>query len=177
MALPENELRDLARRAWEGGRRRAALAATVPVLPMIALSLFGCHTAALSLVLGAVLATAVFAVHHRGGDAARGIPIGLGAGLVPLVLPLLSRAAHLCSGGVCYLSLGACAAGGLIAGIAVGAIAARRSRALVSAVIFALLAGSLGCIAAGGAGLAGLAVGLTLGAIPGAALARARSAA
>src|SRR5437868_266633 len=98
MALPENELRALARRSYEGGRTRAALVATAPVLPMIGLSLFGCHAAVVSVALGVALAIAVFAAHHRGGDSARGVPLGLGAGLVPLALPLLSRATHLCSG-------------------------------------------------------------------------------
>ena len=168
------DLSTRARRAYELGRLRLAFRAALPASPLIAVSLFGCDRPVLSAALGAVLLAALIAMRWRGGDSGRGARAGFFAGLAPMAAALAARAVHACSGPTCDLAIGACLAGGAVAGLAVGILAARvhgGSRFLVCAALISLLTGSLGCIAAGGAGLGGLALGFAVAAIPAAALA------
>jgi hypothetical protein len=159
-----------ARRAYERGRVYLGLRAAAAVAPMAGLSLIACGrpaaTFAGSLALAALATSAVW----WGRDVARGARLGLVAGLPPLLLPVLVEATgHVCAPQLCLLFPGACIAGGLIGGLALGFRArkvALSGSALAVAALVAGLTGSLGCLVAGAAGLMGLILGLASGVTP-----------
>ena len=117
----------------------------------------------------------------RGQVYGRALLPGLLAGSVPLVLPLLLRAAgHCCIGGACWsLCMVGCIGGGLLAGIAIGlrAAAEREERAtfLLVATLVAGLTGVLGCAMAGASGIAGMVIATAAAPWPVAIAARARA--
>lgn len=126
---------------------------------------------------GAILAAVCVFARFRGGAASRAVWPGILAGIAPLVACLVAKATHQCTGGVCELALAACFGGGVVAGAIVGLAALPRDTspatiALAAALAFGL--GSLGCIAAGFGGVAGLAAGLAIGAVPTAVFVRQR---
>jgi hypothetical protein len=93
---------------------------------------------------------------------------GLASGAVPLLVPLFVHATgHACEGGRCLMStccLFAGVGGGLLLGVFAGRL--RDSRAVVAASLVAGLLGSVGCLAYGLVGLAGMAAGMAAGALP-----------
>jgi hypothetical protein len=156
-----------ARRAYEHGRLRWALARAAAAAGAASLALAGNPApgvpAACAVALGAVLAACLW----RGGAWARGARLGYLAGLAPCLLPAIFRAAHLCDGGHCFTLRGVCLTAGIAAGLLLGALGPRLQggfRTWAAAAAAALLAGAIGCAAMGFAGLAGMTLGLLAGA-------------
>jgi hypothetical protein len=76
---------------------------------------------------------------------------------------------HACTASFCLSYSAVCLASGVAGGLVIGAWSVRRGlrgQGLVAAGLVAILAGSLGCLIVGVGGLAGLALGLGLGAMP-----------
>lgn len=166
-----------ARRAYEADRASTALAAAWPVVPMLALAVVLHRTASsvTLLVAGALALTLVLAM-WRGGGTARGTRLGLIAGLPALVTPsvvAMLRGEH-CSAclshargpDACFI---ACLTVSSLAGVAVGALAARDphpARFVLGGVAAAALTGALACGLTGLGGGLGVAAGLAGSSVP-----------
>jgi len=160
-----------ARWAYERARLRRASAQALLVAPVGALAFLHCassfrwNAAALGLVLAFVAVCA-----WAGRDWARGMRAALLAGLAPLLVPLAAELlGHACTATTCYYVPGACLLGGLLGGLVLAGYPGRRSdtRAYALAALGVTVAcGLVGCLFAGLGGLAGLALGLTLGSVP-----------
>jgi hypothetical protein len=166
-----------ARSAYERGRVQNALRRTAFVLPLTFLPLYACVAAgrgALMLTVIAAVAALLVLFHWRGRDFARGANVGLIAGLGPMLLPFATTwIAPVCATLVCGLLPAASLAGGFVAALCLagGSVArfgeAHGSGAFWSAAVSVTLTlGIAGCLHVGLAGLAGLALGLAIGALP-----------
>ena len=173
-----------ARRAFERAQLRAAvwtaapLAVIAPLAMLLHQGAMPSATGPIALALGAALLIAGW----RGGGWRRGAPVGLVAGLPGLLLPrvVLAPIGHcaMCeplavSATTCFL---ACGGGGLVAGVVVGALAARDAspvRFALAAATIACLTAALTCVVAGMAGVTGITAGLAASIAP-VALLRAR---
>jgi hypothetical protein len=171
MALSESALEARARRAYEGGRVVWSSKRAVVVAGAMGLALLSCTnlTAASGCVL--LLGMLVTTLLWRGQEFGEGVRPGLLAGLVPFVLPVVSKATgYFCSATVCLFLPTVCVVGGIVGGAALGLQARRPFGAhlsfWISAVSVTAVLGSMGCLMAGLAGVAGLALGLFLGAAP-----------
>jgi hypothetical protein len=171
-------LRRRARYAYELGRlRRAALVAalTVPLLLLAVSCGAGLH---LSCLLEIGLVASVLALVWRGEGFEAGALPGLFAGAIPFAVSFGLRysvhgpATH-CD--TCHIPTALCFAGTLLSGLAAGAAIALstaklrpqwRSRAIPSAALVAVLAGSLGCAFFGLTGVLGLWAGVVLAGTP-----------
>jgi hypothetical protein len=167
----ENALRARARRAYEVGRLRAAVRRAALLLPVVAVVLLCCAEPTGSLPGSGGLIVLVTFCLWRGQEYGRGVRPGIIAGFVPLLLPLLAQAGgHPCVPGRCLVFPVVCVAGGVIGGVALGLLAPRpaegRRIPFVTASLIAGLAGSVGCVIYGLIGLAGMTLGLVLGATP-----------
>jgi len=125
-------------------------------------------TAAAAAVL--FIATTLFS--WRGEGWSRAIWPGFAAGAFPLVVPSLAPAKSVCwIAGSCWpvCSL-LCPLSGLLAGLALGALASRQDMAklpmLVGSTLVAALTGAIGCALAGAMGIAGMIVAGSLGFVP-----------
>lgn len=163
------QLQSRARRAYERGRWRLGIASAWPALILagLCIGLGGkpLATVGIAIVLAVTIAIAV----QRGRHHARAVVPGLLAGALPLLAGLLAcRIPHVCAGTTCMeLCAPLCLGAGAIAGLS---LVVRRQRAgrsnapsLWVATAVALLTGALGCFFVGIGGLAGLALGLSLG--------------
>src|SRR5579859_7313164 len=161
MARSELELKASAARAYETGRVLFAARPLLFIAPVTALATLSCEHAVYAFITGGLLAALCILLLWRGGKFGRSVWPGLFAGALPFLLPIAVRTvAHLCSPEACVI-------GGLAGGIGLGVLLARRSDvSLLAAAGVAAVTGSLGCILLGVAGLAGMAVGLVLGAAP-----------
>lgn len=173
MAVPEAALIGRARRAYEWGRVRAALPAVAVVVPMVALSLVFCGRGLASVGCGAALAAVLLAAGWRGQDYRRGVRVGLVAGLGPFVMPIAQGGVMFCTSGVCWASPAICVVGGTLGGLMIAAFVLRRrdgaavsTSFLVTALVTAGLAGSLGCLMLGLIGVLAMGAGLAMGATP-----------
>lgn len=152
---------------YERSRLFAGVRASLLVAPMVlAAVLAGCERPAISVALGAALAAIVGVLAWRGGTAGRAVFPGLLAGTASLVFPLFACRAIERAGWNGSLSIGACAAGGVIAGVIVARFAAcssePRARFVAAGGAIAAFAGALGCVDAGLAGIAAMTVSLAL---------------
>jgi len=145
------------RARWWRGARAALL-----VLPLTAVSLVWSRNPTVSVVIAVALAAAVVLFVRAGGLTARAVVPGLSAGVVPLVLPLV--ACPSCSTLPTGASLLVCASGGVLSAaiLASFALHARRDRIpfAIAAGAIAGLAGSLGCVVVGLAGVVAMAAAL-----------------
>lgn len=166
---PLDALAARARGAYERGRLRWALGRALAAVALGAVALVGCQApggpAACAAALGALLTACLW----RGGPWARGARLGFLAGLAPCLLPAGVRAAHACGGTICLTLPSICVGAGIVAGLLLGwlgprAGAGRDRRFWLAAASAAILAGSIGCLAAGLAGLGGMALGIVAGA-------------
>ncbi|HXO19530.1 MAG TPA: hypothetical protein VOA87_06350 [Thermoanaerobaculia bacterium] len=167
MIVAEETLADRARSAYEAGRLRWALMRTVAALAIAAVALLGCPApggpAVCAAALGAFLATCLW----RGGSWARGARLGFLAGLAPCLLPATVRALHVSCASLCPHLPSVCLAAGVAAGLLVawrGLRVHADRRFWLAAAGAAVLAGAVGCLTAGLAGLGGMALGLLAGA-------------
>jgi len=147
--------------------RRALIEASPALLFTVVLLLEGAApqrlTAALLMYVTAVLARAV------GQSAGAAVLPGLLFGLVPfLIVRVAESAGHVCLGDRCMSwCLPACVIGGLAGGVLVGVRGARAKDPVafgLSAATLVVLSGVVGCGCAGGAGMAGVALGTLAGA-------------
>lgn len=167
------QLESHARRAYERGRWRLGFASAWPALVLsgLCIALGGQPVATVGIAI-VLAATIVIAVHH-GRNHARAVVPGLLAGALPLLAGLLAcRLPHVCGGAACMdFCAPLCLGAGAVAGLS---LVVRRRRASHSsssslwvATVVALLTGALGCFFVGIGGLAGMALGLSLGAAVG----------
>jgi hypothetical protein len=165
--MSEARLLERARGAYERGRVLAGLRTASLAVPMAAASLLVCGRPSVTLPAASLLAASVTALVWRGGDAGRGARLGLLAGLPPLLFPIAAAVTgHVCNASYCLYFPSACLAGGLLGGAVVAWLGRRRRASGLAASGVAVLAGSLGCLVAGAAGIAVLAAGLAAGAAP-----------
>lgn len=155
------------RRAYELARLRAALLRSLPALFLFAvLAVEGASSGRLVAAVG-VYATAVLA-QFLGQSAALAVAPSLLFGLVPFTIVRIAESSgHVCLGGQCISwCLPACLIGGLVGGALValrGRSAPDRTAYLLTAVGLVGLSGVLGCSCAGGAGMAGIGLGVLVG--------------
>jgi hypothetical protein len=171
MAQSDAAFESRARRAYEAGRLASAAKRALVVAAGAAVALLSCADAGATAVSVVPLGVLVTALLWRGQEWADGVRPGLVAGLVPFVLPVLSQATgYFCSATVCVFLPTVCVAGGVVGGAVLGTLRRRPFGAhagfWVSAVSVTAVLGSAGCLVAGLAGVAGLALGLLLGATP-----------
>jgi hypothetical protein len=166
---PLDALAVRARRAYERGRLRWALGRALAAVAVGSVALIGCPApggpAACAVALGAVLTACLW----RGGPWGSGSRLGFLAGLAPCLLPAGLRAAHACGRTLCLTLPSICLVAGTVAGLLLGLLGTRAGggrdrRFWLAAASAAILAGSIGCLAAGLAGLGGMALGLLAGA-------------
>lgn len=171
MGSPEAALRARARRAYELGRLRHAVAVAWPALPLAAVGL-AARPAPGSVPIALLLVAVALGLAWRGRGAGRAVRLGLAAGIAPIVLPLaMMRLGHFCVDGRCLSScLAGCVLGGGLAGLVVGARAAREPTAradfALGAGAVAVLAGTLGCAWAGVPGVLGMIAGVVVTSAP-----------
>lgn len=160
------------RRAYEWGRLRHGARWLVWTTPLALLASCGCTPLMQVGLAGGVLGVLCVAMGWRGGVAGRAVGPGLLAGTVPLAAGLvLAWADHGCAAPACLsMCVPVCGGAGLAAGLAVvlwGQQASSSRRALtLEAAAVACVAGGMGCLALGAAGVTGMALGLALGAAP-----------
>lgn len=170
MATADAALETRARQAYETGRWMLGLRHAAAVVPMAALSLIACGRPTATVTGAIVLAAVVVVCEWNGRQLGRGSRIGLLAGLVPLLVPvILETSGRVCGSSLCSFYPAACLGGGVVAGaLLIQWCRWRRVGAagMCAAGTVAGLAGTLGCLVAGLSGLLALAVGLGLGAVP-----------
>ncbi len=177
---PEDRALASALRAYERGRVRWALAAALPllILPLGSWLLSG--RPLLMCVIGALLFATAALLLWRGQGWARGLGLGVAAGLIPFILGHGTRfSGHVCTGALCMsICFAASLVGGVAAGIIVTSVVRRASlttQALAGATGVAFLTGALGCGCVGVSAILGLAAGLGATVAAGRLLALARS--
>ena len=172
--MERNELMEVgrARRAYELGRLRTALRVALYVVPMTLLSLLGYPRPVVNAILGLTLLVVAVGLLWRGQTYGRAATAGLLAGAAPLLIPMLVRSGgHCCIGGVCWtMCMVACIGGGFVAGGVVGmwAMFQHSSRGTFFAIALAVasIAGSLGCVTSGVAGVLGMMAGMLASGAP-----------
>jgi len=171
MSTLEARLEARARRAYERGRLRSAVVRALPLVPLVAVATVGCAAPREIILCGIVLLVAVTGLLWRGQDFAAGVGPGVAAGLLPLLLPVITRlTGHFCTTQSCYVLPVVCALGGLVGGVLLGVMApaprAGRRTAFVVACVVAALTGAVGCLLYGLVGLVVMGAGLAVGATP-----------
>lgn len=156
-----------AHRAYERGRLRWALGRTAAAIAVTAVALVGCPAPGRSALCAAALGIVLAACLWRGGTWSRGARLGFVAGLAPCLLPAAARAVHACCDGVCPSPPAVCLTAGVVAGLLLGWLGLRLHgdrRLWLAAAATATLAGAIGCLALGLAGVGGMALGILAGA-------------
>lgn len=156
------------RRSYEIGRLTHAGIRVSPLVPLMALALLGCSPSQEMLACAGILLAVVTLLLWRGQEWGVGVGPGIAAGLVPLLLPIGSRAVgHFCLPGSCLLMPGLCAAGGLLGGFLLGLVAPQprvgRMVPFMVACSVAGLMGAVGCLLYGLVGFVVMAAGLVTG--------------
>jgi hypothetical protein len=167
MIVDEAELAARARRAYERGRlgwsvRRALMAVAITGVALVSCPRPGAP-AACAAALGILLAVCLW----RGGSWARGARLGFLAGLAPCLFPTAVRAVHACTDRVCLGPSVVCLLPGVAAGLLLAWLGLRSHgdrRFWLAAATVMILAGAIGCLFAGLAGLAAMAIGILAGA-------------
>jgi hypothetical protein len=155
-----------ARRSYELGRLDRGVRHALLLAPVLFLPVACCAEPVWNVVCGAGLMAAVAYCLWRGEDWSRGVFPGFVSGAVPLLVPLVVHSTgHACEGGHCMMSA-CCLFAGVGGGLLLGVFAGRLGKALVAAGLVAGLLGSVGCMAYGLVGLAGMAAGMAAGAVP-----------
>src|SRR6266851_2169855 len=170
MAWTEELLMAQAQRSYELGRLHRTVKDSWAVALVVTVGLLR-HSDFL-LTAAAVLFIATTLFSWRGEGWSRSIWPGFAAGAFPLVVPSLAPAKSVCwIAGSCWpvCSL-LCPLSGLLAGLALGALASRQDMAklpmLVGSTLVAALTGAIGCALAGAMGIAGMIVAGSLGFVP-----------
>jgi hypothetical protein len=166
-----DEFQRRARRVYELGRLRYALARAWPAVPLTALSSWLCHEPWFSTIVGAGLLVLAAGLTWYGRIAGRAASAGLKTGVVAFAIPVLafqSYFAPYCStlSGMLIIN----GATGVVVGVLLSIQSARlqtqRDLFLALASAVAALCGLLGCVLFGPPGLAGMAAGIFLSTAP-----------
>lgn len=157
-------------RAYEVGRWRWAARVAWVVVPLAALSAWASGAVEACWCIGAVLAACALGLRWANRRGAESATVGLLAGALPLVGGLvLGRVWPGCAGApLVSWCTAVCLGFGLPAGVWLGRRAVRGGLGVGGTVLaagVAALAGSLGCVALGAAGVVGTALGLGLGSV------------
>lgn len=168
--LDLEQLESRARRAYERGRWRLGIASAWPALVLcglcIALGGRPWATVGVAIALAVTIAIAV----QRGRQHGRAVIPGLLAGALPLLAGLMAcRLPHVCGGAACMeFCAPLCLGAGAVAGLALVVRSRRAGRSNAPSLwvetLVAMFTGALGCFFVGIGGLAGMALGLSLGA-------------
>lgn len=157
--------------AYEMGRLRLALLGILPVILIVAIAASVNYRPMPALWLGVATVIIGATMLWYGREPQRAVLPGITAGLVPLVLALCANHFHACGlDGCSTLCVPACVLGGVVAGIAIASVGNQRRAGVgfwLSASGLALLTGAMGCACLGYSGIAGLAIGLGAGVVPG----------
>jgi hypothetical protein len=172
--MDAGELQRFERRArlkYEGNRALWALIGVVPAGALIAIAAQLGRNARWPLSFGALMLGFGAMLLWYGRELKRALLPGLAAGLLPLTFALCAtHVGHVCTGDRCMMvCLPACAAGGLVSGVALALIGRRATRGAgfwLSASAIALLTGAMGCACIGISGVIGLLLGFALGFAP-----------
>jgi hypothetical protein len=161
-----------ARRAYELARARRAVLGSLPVLVLVGLTCLFSDSPSWTLSLGLGMFSLGVVLLWRGRELKRAVIPGVAAGSVPLVLVLCAQHfGHLCTGTSCSaLCMQACAAGGIVAGLAVASVGSSRRSGpgfWLAASALAILTGAMACSCLGVSGVVGLALGYGGGLVPG----------
>lgn len=172
MASTELERRQRrARWAYERARLGRGLLGAAPMVLVMVAAALAAHRPASTIAFGALALLAGTAALWYGRAPQRAVLPGVAAGLVPLVASLVANHLHACGPDGCTsYCVPACAAGGVVAGLAVAAIGHRRRAGVgywVAASALSFLTGAMGCACIGYSGVIGLALGFALGVAPG----------
>ena len=159
-----------ARRRYEVARLLRALIGFAPASLIIATAALVGRRPGHSLAFGvALFAAGVFLLWH-GRALHRAVLPGVLAGLVPLAASLTANLVHGCGSGHCSsYCVQACSAGGIVAGLIVSTVAARRSMPWsfwLAAGALSLMTGAMGCACVGYSGVLGLGLGFAAGLAP-----------
>ncbi|HET7541636.1 MAG TPA: hypothetical protein VFK05_17300 [Polyangiaceae bacterium] len=165
------QLERRARRKYEWARVRRALLGFTPALLVIAFAALVNKHHVSACVFGSALFVAGAALLWYGHDIRRAVLPGLAMGLLPLSFALcVNHIGHACMGDHCLtLCVPACALGGIGAGVGVSIIGMRWKQGWpfwAGATVLTLLTGAMGCSCVGYGGIAGLALGFSLGLLP-----------
>lgn len=167
MAVDLDRLESRARQAYEKGRLRYALGASVPVLALAVLvQWIGPRPEVVLTLVVALFATEALFL-WRGQQLGRGAMAGLMGGAIPLAFGLCTQVyAHVCGSMLAGAGCTAvCACGGLVGGLVIAAVARRQPSPAVfagAAATTAALLGAIGCACAGLAGVVGLMIGIAV---------------
>jgi hypothetical protein len=167
MIVDEADLAAHARRAYERGRLGWSVRHALAAAAIAGVACFTCAAPGAPAACAAALGVLLAACLWRGGSWARGARLGFLAGLVPCFFPAACRALHLCSQQACLGLSGVCLVAGVVAGALAAGIGLRLHgdrRFWLAAATALVLAGAVGCLSAGLAGLGGMAVGILAGA-------------
>jgi hypothetical protein len=170
MAGPD-ELQRRARRAYEWGRLRYAVARAWPALPLTALSSWLCHEPWLSAIIGAGLLALATGLIWYGRIAGRAASAGLKAGIAAFAMPVLAFQSYFAPywstlSGMLIVNGATGVLVGVLLSIQSARLQAERDLFLALASVVAALCGLLGCILFGPPGLAGMAAGIFLTTTP-----------
>ncbi|MCA9612533.1 MAG: hypothetical protein R3B99_23365 [Polyangiales bacterium] len=164
-----------ARRAYELARSRRALLAASPIVVLAAIAVVVSPSSSRVLPFAVLSFGAAASMVWQSRSLSRAALVGMLAGIVPLALSLAANHWHACgphgcaSHGWSSVCAPACAVGGLVAGLAVGASASRSQAPAsfwIGASSLAWGVGALGCACVGASGVIGLAIGLLAGVVP-----------
>jgi len=167
--FPEQALSLSARRAYERGRLKGALARGAGAFALAVPGFLACGRTPLAAACLAGFVLVVVLGRYRGEGYQEGVRAGVLAGILPCLLPTVLR---LFDRDLCDLLFAQgpwlCAIGGVAAGVILGLRC--RSAAGVpfwgSALVTLALAATLGCLPAGAMGFAGLLAGVIAGGLP-----------
>jgi len=171
MLAEQSLLRSKAKRAYEWGRLRHALAGSIPTLLVAGMVAALVREVSWPLVLGLLLYGASVLLLWFGRSPGKSVLPGVVYGLLPLSGGVIARLhGHVCLGMSCYSTcLLYCVGGGVLAGLLVARLASRSDSPLAvfcSAAATALLTGAIGSSCVGVHGIIGMAAGIGLGALP-----------
>ncbi|MFN3199218.1 MAG: hypothetical protein ACE366_12525 [Bradymonadia bacterium] len=168
----DNEaLKHRARSRFERGRAVDALWASMLLWPVLALAVWAAPVVDTALWAVGVTWLAAWGALWRGGELAAGVMPGVMCAIFPLVgAHCASHIGHMCTGDGCYsLCAPLCGVGGLVAGLVLARrmikIGGRWTGWLTGGFIV-LAMGATGCTCIGLGGVAGVTLGLALGATP-----------
>ena len=168
--ITEQVLARRGRWVYELGRARWAARTVVLVLVLLFVARLIGRPAGLVLGLGAVLATAGFALAMLHDRWARAFRIGVLAGLPAFLLPLLIRTLDLLPR---EAGFDPCVPASFLSGAVAGWFVSRRALEeehrrpfWIVAVASTALVGTLGCTVAGGGGVMGMVIGVIAGSAP-----------
>lgn len=165
------QLERRARRKYEWARVRRALLGFAPALLVVVIAALANKHPASAVVFGCALFVVGAGLLWYGHDVRRAVLPGLAMGLLPLSFALCANHfGHACMGDHCLtLCVPACALGGIGAGVGVSVIGLRWKQSWpfwVGTTVLTLLTGAMGCSCVGYGGIAGLALGYSLGLLP-----------